>query len=136
MRRTCAITILVLLLISGSAAAHARTKKRPHKSRPVATKPVAEPEVRTPPEHMAKPIASLPVLLIVLAGVVAVAFVSLVGALSRTREVECESPVLAHARTDSRPAKSVRRVVVGVPVARSFRVTANQLEKARLVSFP
>lgn len=135
MRRTCAITVLVLLLISGSAAAHARIKKRPHKARPVATKPVAEPLMRTSPEPIAEPIASLPVLLIVLAGVVAVAFVSLVGALSRTREVECELPVPAHA-THSRPAKSVTRAVAGGAVARSFQVTANQFEKARLVSFP
>lgn len=130
MRRPLAITILVLLLISGSAAAHARTKKRPHKSRTVATKPVAEPLVRTPPEPIAEPIAPLPVLLIVLAGVVAIAFVSIVGALSRTREVECQ-PVLAQASVHSRPVRSA-----GVAVARSFQVNAHQFEKARLVSFP
>jgi ABC-type Fe3+ transport system permease subunit len=131
MRRPLAITILVLLLVAGSAAVHARTKKRPHKSRAVATKPVAEPTVRTPPEPIAEPIAPLPVLLTVLAGMVAIAFVSLVGALSRAREVECESPVLAHASVHSRPVRSA-----GVAVARSFQVNSNQFEKARLVSFP
>ena len=130
MRRTCAITILGLLLVSGSAAAHARSKKRPHKSRPVATRPVAEPAVRTPPEPIAEPIAPLPVLLIVLAGVVATAFVSLVGALSRTRQVECQ-PVLAHASVHSRPVRSA-----GVAAAQSFRVNTQQFGKARLVSFP
>lgn len=130
MRRTCAITILVLLLISGSAVVHARTKKRTHKSRPVATKPVAEPLVRTPPEPNVEPIAPLPVLLILLAGVVATAFVSFAKALSATREVECQ-PVLAHANVRSRPVRSA-----GVAAAQSFRVNGQQFSKARLVSFP
>ena len=127
MRKRLALTMLVLLLASGSAAAHVRTKKRPNKSRAVATKHVAESAVRTPPEPTAQPIAPLPVLLIILAGVVATAFVSFVGAMSRARGVEGESEVPAHASVRSRSVTSA-----GVAAAQRFRFNGHQLGKAGL----
>lgn len=131
MRKHLAITMLVLLLASGSAAAHVRTKKRPHKSRSVATKHVAEPVVRTPPEPTAHPIAPLSVLLVTLAAVVATAFVSFVGAMSPVWAGERESHMPAHASVHSRSVTSV-----GVATAQRFRFKGHQLGKAGLPSLP
>ncbi len=131
MRKRLAITMLVLLLVSGSAAAHVRSKKRPHKSRAIATKQVAEPVVRTPPEPIAQPIAPLPVLLVTLAAVVATAFVSFVGAMSPVRAGERESHMPAHAGVHSQSVNSV-----GVAAAQRFRLNAHQLGKAGLPSLP
>jgi uncharacterized protein YpmB len=131
MRKRFAITMLVLLLVSGSAAAHARSKKRLHKSKAVASKHVAEPVVRTPPEAVAQPIAPLPVLLVVLAGIVATAFVSFVGAMSPAREVEDEAAVPAHASVQSRSITSAK-----VATAQRFRVNPHQLGKAGLPGLP
>ena len=50
-------TMLALLLVSGSAAAHVRTKRRSHKAKAVATRQVAQDTVRTPPQPPSKPIA-------------------------------------------------------------------------------
>lgn len=131
MRQRFAITMLVLLLVSGSASAHVRTKKRHHKSRAVASSHMAEPILRTPPEPAAQPIAPLPVLLVILAGVVATAFVSFVGALSRARGIESESEVPAHATVRSRSVASV-----GVAAAQRIRLNANQFGKTGLASLP
>jgi hypothetical protein len=122
--------MLVLLLASGSAAAHVRTKKRPHKSRAVATKH-AESALRTPPEPIAHPIAPLSVLLVTLAAVVATAFVSFVGAMSPARGGECESHMPAHAGVHSRSVTSV-----GVAAAQRFRFNGHQLGKAGLPTLP
>ena len=121
--------MLVLLLASGSAAAHVRTKKRPHKSRAVATKHVAESALRTPPEPIAHPIAPLSVLLVTLAAVVATAFVSFVGAMSPARGGECESHMPAHAGVHSRS-------VTSVGVAQRFRFNGHQLGKTGLPTLP
>lgn len=129
-------TLLALLLVSGSAAAHVKAKKRSHKAKAVAAGQVARDTVRTPPRPVSEPIAPLPVLLIVLAGVMATAFVSFAKALSATREVGDKLGKRAQARAHSRPVKLAGAAKAGVAVARSFQVDAHQFGKARLVSFP
>ncbi len=135
MRKSLLSTLLALLLVSGSAAAHVKAKKRSHKAKAVASSQVAQDTVRTPPEP-AEPIAPLPVLLVILAGVMATAFVSFAKAMSATREVGDKSGTRAQARAHSRSASLAGAATVGVAVARSFQVNPQQLGKARLVSFP
>ncbi len=136
MRKRLLPTLLVLLLVSGSAAAHVKAKKRSHKAKAVASRQVAQDTVRTPPEAVPEPIAPLPVLLIVLAGVMATAFVSFAKALSAKQEAGDKSRIEAPARARSRPVKLAGAAKAGVAVARSFQVDAHQFGKARLVSFP
>src|SRR6185437_11606013 len=95
-------TVLALLLVSGSAAAHVRTKKRSHKAKAVATRQVAQDTVRTPPQPPSKPIAPLSVLLVILAGVVATAVVSFAKALSPAREAGEKPAIRADASPHSR----------------------------------
>jgi hypothetical protein len=134
-RKRLLATMLALLLVSGSAAAHVKAKKHSHKTRAVATRHVAPDTVRTPPEPV-EPIAPLRVLLIILAGVVATAFVSFVRALSPAKEVGDKSRILAHARAHSRSVRSVGIATAGVAVAQSLEVNPHQFGKARLVSLP
>lgn len=136
MRKRLLPTLLALLLVSGSAAAHVKAKKRSHKAKAVAGRQVAQDMVRTPPQPVPQPIAPLPVLLVILAGVMATAFVSFAKALSATREVGDKSGIRAQAKAHSRSASLAGAATVGVAVARSFQVNAHQLGKARLVSFP
>jgi hypothetical protein len=129
-------TMLALLLVSGSAAAHVRTKKRSHKNKAVATRQVAQDAVRTPPRPGPEPIAPLPVLLVVLAGVVATAVVSFAKALSPAREAGEKAEKRAPDSPRSRSVRSVGVATAGVAVAQSFQLNAHQLGKARLVSLP
>src|SRR5579872_7160826 len=122
-------TMLALLLISAPAAARVKAKA-------VATRQVAQDTVRTPPQPAPKPIAPLPVLLVILAGVVATAFVSFAKALSPAREAGEKAEIRAHASAHSPSARSVGVATVGIAVAQSFQVDAHQFGKARLVSLP
>ena len=136
MRKRLLTTVLTLLLVSGSAAAHVRPKKRSHKAKAVATRQVAQDTVRTPPQPPSKPIASLPVLLVILAGVVATAFVSFAKALSPAREAGEKAEIQAHAGPHTRSVRSIGVATAGLAVAQSFQVNAQQFGKARLVSLP
>jgi hypothetical protein len=129
-------TMLALLLVSGSAAAHVRTKRRSHKAKAVATRQVAQDTVRTPPRPAPEPIAPLSVLLVILAGVVATAVVSFAKALSPAREAGEKAEIGAHASPRSRPGRSIGVATAGLAVAQSFQVNAPQFGKARLVSLP
>ena len=128
-------TVLALLLVSGSAAAHVRTKRRSHKAKAVATRQVAQDTVRTPPQPPSKPIAPLSVLLVILAGVVATAVVSFAKALSPAREAG-EKEIRADASPHSRSVRSIGVATAGIAVAQSFQLNAPQFGKARLVSLP
>ncbi len=136
MRKRLLPTLLALLLVSGSAAAHVKAKKRSHKAKAVASRQVAQETVRTPPEAVPEPIAPLPVLLVILAGVMATAFVSFAKALSATREVGDKPGKRAQASAHPRSVRLAGAAKAGVAVARSFQVDAQQFGKARLVSFP
>ena len=129
-------TILALLLISAPAAAHVKAKKRSHRAKAVATRQVAQDAVRTPPQPVPEPIAPLPVLLVILAGVVATAFVSFAKALSPAREVADKSRIQAQSRAHSPSVRLAGAAKAGVAVARSFQVDAHQFGKVRLVSLP
>jgi len=129
-------TMLALLLVSGSAAAHVRTKRRSHKAKAVATRQVAQDTVRTPPQPPSKPIASLPVLLVILAGVVATAFVSFAKALSPAREGGEKPEIQAPGGPHTRSVRSIGVATAGIAVAQSFQANAPQFGKARLVSLP
>jgi hypothetical protein len=136
MRKRLLTTMLALLLISAPAAARVKAKKHSHKAKAVATRQVAQDTVRTPPQPAPKPIAPLPVLLVILAGVVATAFVSFAKALSPAREAGEKAEIRAHASAHSPSARSVGVATAGIAVAQRFQVDAHQFGKARLVSLP
>lgn len=135
MRGRLATTILALLLISAPAAAHVKSKRRLHRGKAAATRQVAQDTLRTPPQPVPDPIAPLPVLLVVLAGMVATAFISFVKALSPATEVGDNSRQ-AHANAHCRPVRPLGVATAGIAVAQSFQVNAQQFGKARLVSLP